>query len=237
MARKGYLSVYVDERTEEIFSEFCRIKGIKKAVALSEMLELYMLSQDEELYLNLKKQSYNVDGVSAMILDSINESQRNDYIFMKLGVSSTASGEDIDGKETMQAYIQNLNSNDIGYTWFSTRALASGMSQKKVDYYNNLAETEPVKVLFAVDNEIAYSAKVLQIVSSRDEIICPDEVSGVVPEEFGEAEVGKIWLKLTDIQPEGELKAENFYIPSTGRNLRRTINESQYTFGYVALNE
>ena len=172
-----------------------------------------------------------------MILDSINESQRNDYIFMKLGVSSTASGEDIDGKETMQAYIQNLNSNDIGYTWFSTRALASGMSQKKVDYYNNLAETEPVKVLFAVDNEIAYSAKVLQIVSSRDEIICPDEVSGVVPEEFGEAEVGKIWLKLTDIQPEGELKAENFYIPSTGRNLRRTINESQYTFGYVALNE
>lgn len=31
MARPGYMSIYADERTQGIFDEFCRIKGITKS--------------------------------------------------------------------------------------------------------------------------------------------------------------------------------------------------------------
>lgn len=55
MGRPGYLSLYADERTQQIFDEFVRIKGITKSTALTEMLEIYMLCQDESLYLDLKK--------------------------------------------------------------------------------------------------------------------------------------------------------------------------------------
>ena len=54
MARPGYMSLYADERTQQIFDEFVRIKNIKKSTALSDMLEIYMLCQDEELYMELK---------------------------------------------------------------------------------------------------------------------------------------------------------------------------------------
>ena len=55
MGRPGYLSLYADERTQQIFDEFVRIKGITKSTALTEMLAIYMLCQDESLYLDLKK--------------------------------------------------------------------------------------------------------------------------------------------------------------------------------------
>ena len=40
MARPGYMSIYADERTQGIFDEFCRIKGITKSTALTEMLDI-----------------------------------------------------------------------------------------------------------------------------------------------------------------------------------------------------
>ena len=43
MGRPGYLSLYADERTQQIFDEFVKIKGTTKSTALSEMLEIYML--------------------------------------------------------------------------------------------------------------------------------------------------------------------------------------------------
>lgn len=43
MGRLGYMSLYADEKTQQIFDEFVKIKGIKKTKALSEMLEIYML--------------------------------------------------------------------------------------------------------------------------------------------------------------------------------------------------
>ena len=61
MGRPGYLSIYADKRTQKIFDEFTKIKGINKSTALTEMMEVYMLSQDEDLYLQLKKKSQNVE--------------------------------------------------------------------------------------------------------------------------------------------------------------------------------
>ena len=44
MARPGYMSIYADERTQGIFDEFCRIKGITKSTALTEMLDICFIS-------------------------------------------------------------------------------------------------------------------------------------------------------------------------------------------------
>ena len=60
MGRPGYLSLYADERTQQIFDEFVKIKGVSKSTALTEMLEIYMLCTDEELYQELLKKSLGV---------------------------------------------------------------------------------------------------------------------------------------------------------------------------------
>ena len=61
MGRPSHMSIYADERTQQIFDEFTKVKGITKSTALTEMLEIYMLSQDEKLYIELKKKYHGVE--------------------------------------------------------------------------------------------------------------------------------------------------------------------------------
>ncbi|MCI9599362.1 MAG: hypothetical protein HFI17_02500 [Lachnospiraceae bacterium] len=236
MGRPGYMSLYADERTQQIFDDFVRVKGITKSTALSEMLEIYMLCQDERLYLELKKKTLGVETAKQALLERTDVKAINDYIFMKLGASSDREGNILDGMDTMEAYRRNCEKNGYGYTWFSTESLHFGMAKKKVRYYNSLAESgEEVTILFAVGeevNDIKYSAKVLSIASSRDSLPCPGE-EGSIPEEFGGEDEAKIWIQITDIREENELKAAMFNVRSTDANLKQVISNSQFHFGYV----
>ena len=236
MGRPGYMSLYADERTQQIFDDFVRVKGITKSTALSEMLEIYMLCQDERLYLELKKNALGVETAKQALLERTDVKAINDYIFMKLGASSDREGNILDGMDTMEAYRRNCEKNGYGYTWFSTESLHFGMAKKKVRYYNSLAESgEEVTILFAVGeevNDIKYSAKVLSIASSRDSLPCPGE-EGSIPEEFGGEDEAKIWIQITDIREENELKAAMFNVRSTDANLKQVISNSQFHFGYV----
>ncbi len=236
MGRPGYMSLYADERTQQIFDDFVRVKGITKSTALSEMLEIYMLCQDERLYLELKKKTLGVETAKQALLERTDVKAINDYIFMKLGASSDREGNILDGMDTMEAYRRNCEKNGYGYTWFSTESLHFGMAKKKVRYYNSLAESgEEVTILFAVGeevNDIKYSAKVLNIASSRDSLPCPGE-EGSIPEEFGGEDEAKIWIQITDIREENELKAAMFNVRSTDANLKQVISNSQFHFGYV----
>lgn len=236
MGRPGYMSLYADERTQQIFDDFVRVKGITKSTALSEMLEIYMLCQDERLYLELKKKTLGVETAKQALLERTDVKAINDYIFMKLGASSDREGNILDGMDTMEAYRRNCEKNGYGYTWFSTESLHFGMAKKKVRYYNSLAESgEEVTILFAVReevNDIKYSAKVLSIASSRDSLPCPGE-EGSIPEEFGGEDEAKIWIQITDIREENELKAAMFNVRSTDANLKQVISNSQFHFGYV----
>jgi hypothetical protein len=236
MGRPGYMSLYADERTQQIFDDFVRVKGITKSTALSEMLEIYMLCQDERLYLELKKKALGVETAKQALLERTDVKAINDYIFMKLGASSDREGNILDGMDTMEAYRRNCEKNGYGYTWFSTESLHFGMAKKKVRYYNSLAESgEEVTILFAVGeevNDIKYSAKVLSIASSRDSLPCPGE-EGSIPEEFGGEDEAKIWIQITDIREENELKAAMFNVRSTDANLKQVISNSQFHFGYV----
>jgi hypothetical protein len=92
MGRPNYMSLYADERTQNIFDEFCRIKGITKTTALTEILDIYMLSQDEELYTELKKKALGIESARQMIAGATDVREVNDYVFMKL-----ATAYDLDG--------------------------------------------------------------------------------------------------------------------------------------------
>lgn len=240
MGRPGYLSLYADERTQQIFDEFVKIKGTTKSTALTEMLEIYMLCTDEDLYLELKKKYLGVEVAKQSLVQRTDSKAINDYIFIKLGTAYDLEGNPLDGKETLEAYMRTSGENGLGYTWFSTQSLHFGMAKKKVSYYNHLiAKGETVRMLFAIGgelNDIYCSAVVQEIVSDKDLSGCPGE-AGSVPEEFGDEEKAKIWIKITDIQEETSLKAAMFKVRSTDANLKQVISNSQFHFGYVYIPE
>ena len=124
-----------------------------------------------------------------------------------------------------------------GYTWFSTQSLFYGMSQNRINYYNKKIESgESVRILFAVnnknyDNDIAFSADVLEVYSAKIPESCPE--SNAYPSEF-DGEKARIWIKLKNIADETDINASMLQITSTGRDLKQTISNAQYHFGYVS---
>lgn len=238
MARPGYMSLYADERTQQIFDEFVRIKNIKKSSALSDMLEIYMLCQDEQLYMELKKKALGVEVARQVLEQRIDSRELNDYIFMKLSTAYSRDGSSMNGYETIEAYMRNCAENGLGYSWFSTESLHFGMAKKKVDYYNRMCRNgELVKILFAVGegvNDIVYSATVMEIVSDRDTAAYPG-IPGGRPDEFSDETTAKIWIKITNIEEEHSIKAAMLKVRSTDANLKQVISNSQFHFGYVYL--
>ncbi len=236
MGRQNYMTITVSETVQDIFNDFVTEKGLTKTAALNDILEMYMLAKDEELYLELKKKYLQVDDVKHMILErdevQVND---NDFMFMKLGMS-LARGEKLDGEETMELYMEDEVKR--GFTWFSTQSLFFGMSDARVKKYNDKIKSgKNVKILFAIhndnyDNEIAFSANVEEIYSNKIPVPCPDKFN--YPVEF-HGESAKIWLKLSHIKKENQITAEMLKITSTGRSLKQTIANSQYHFGYVSL--
>jgi hypothetical protein len=236
MGRQNYMTIAVADTIQDMFNEFVSIKGVTKTAALNDVLEMYMLAKDEELYLKLKSKYLNVEGVKNMIADRDSKADGStpEFLFMKLGLSTTIQDDDLDGEETIRVYMNDEKNR--GYSWFSTQSLFYGMSQERVKYYNNkIAEGKKIKILFAVnnenfDNDIAYSADVLEIFSAKSPVDCPDDG---LPTEFDGAKA-RIWIKLANIEEETEINASMMRITSTGRDLKQTISNSQYHFGYVS---
>lgn len=178
----------------------------------------------------------NMEEEKVTFLNKKPNSCKNDYIFMKLGVSQDNEGESMDGDETIFAYMRNIHENGLGYTWFSTESLYPGMAKKKVLYYNNLIQDgENVKMLFAVGspvNDIKYSADIKKIVSENKPVACPGE-KGAIPEEFSHEKEARIWIKIENLKEDTSLSADKICIRSTGANLKEVISNSQFHFGYV----
>ena len=55
MARQNYMTISVADTIQDMFNEFVTKKGITKTSALNDVLEMYMIAKDENLYLELKK--------------------------------------------------------------------------------------------------------------------------------------------------------------------------------------
>lgn len=241
MPRQNYMSIPVPDSIQIMFSEFVKTKEITKTAALSDMVELYMLATDEKLYLDLKKKYLNVQQVKEMITDKnaihdSNEQLLDTFIFMKLGNSTGNNGVTYDGIETIEIYKKDANERD--YTWFSTESLYYGMSKSKLEYFKNkISIGETVKILFAVganaggNNDICYSAEVLDIKSDSSPIDAPEEA---YPSVWSNSKA-RIWIKIKNIEPETTLTADKLVVKSTGALLKTIISNSQYHFGYVKL--
>lgn len=234
MARQDYMTIAVQRSTQDIFRRFVEQKGLTVKEALSDMLELYMLATDAELYLELKEENLNVEGIRNMILDRNNYVSKNDCLFMKLGYSKTNDGNVIGGHDTIAAYMRNCNAN--GYTWYSTNSLKSGMNEEKVKKYNEMAESGCLKIYFAmnqenIDNDIAYVAEVDEIVSFSQPTQAPCK-EYEYPEEWTNCK-NNIWIRIHNLEEEHNVTAEDFVVVSTGNGLKDVIRRGQYIFGYI----
>ena len=239
MPRKNYMTINAHETVQQMFDEFVSIKETPKTVALNDMLEMYMLAKDEDLYFKLKRKYLNVEGVKQMISDRDNKSPITSeelFLFMKLSFSYDNQDNEYNGHETMQAYISDETVR--GYTWFSTQSLYYGMSQKRVDEYNEAIRLgKKVSLLLCIgekaggENDIAYKADVLEIISFKQ----PSTLGSNDYPSLWHGEAARIWIKLKNIQEENTLTAKLFNVTSTGADLQQVINNSQYHFGYVSL--
>lgn len=237
MGRQNYMTISVADTVQDMFNEFVAKKGITKTAALNDVLEMYMLAKDEDLYMELKKKYLNVEGVKSMIADRDNASfdTEPEFIFMKLGQSSTVDGDPLDGEETIRVYIDDEAKR--GYTWFSTQSLFYGMSLNRVQHYNEIIKSgKSVRILFAInntnyDNDIAFSADVMEVFSAKMPESCPE--NDAYPVEF-DGEKARIWIKLKNLTEETAINASMLQITSTGRDLKHTISNAQYHFGYVS---
>lgn len=234
MARQDYMTIAVQKSTQEIFRKFVEIKGLTVKEALSDVLEMYMIAQDPELYMELKKENLCIEEVRNMVLDRNDLATKNDCLFQKLGYVKDNSGKILGGHETIETYMRNCNKN--GYTWYSTNSLKSGMNDEKVKKYNALAEAGHLKMYFAmnqddVDNDIAYVAEVEQIVTYSQPTTAPCEECEYPKEWTGCKH--NIWIKIKNLQREETLTADDFVVVSTGNGLKDVIKKGQYIFGYI----
>lgn len=232
------MTINAHETVQQMFDEFVTKKQVTKTVALNDMLEMYMLAKDEDLYLSLKRKYLNVEGVKQMLQDRDSTDSLTNaelFIFMKLSYSYDNKGNEYNGDETMQVYISDEAVR--GSTWFSTQALYYGMSQKRVEDYNKAIKLgKKVTLLFGIgekaggSNDIAYSADVLEIMSYKLPTALP---TNDYP-SIWHGETARIWIKLKNITPESTLTASLFKVTSTEADLQQVINNSQYHFGYVS---
>lgn len=237
MPRQNFISVPVSDTTQAIFDEFVKEMDTTKTAALTDMIELYMLSTNPELFLRLKRKHLKVEEGKGMILSRPTQLVdakvvSKDYIFMKLGYHPT---KNIDAIETLEVYEHVIKKR--GYSWFSTSALTFGMSKKQVKYFNNLVNRgEDVRILFAAgenaggNNDIVASAAIMEIVSYQEKEPSPE--AEACPEVFKE-EKDKIWIKIRGIRAEEELSVNQFIVKTTGSQLDKVISNSQFQFGYV----
>lgn len=153
-------------------------------------------------------------------------------IFMKLTTDGTGG---YNGVQTMRVYEQFTKEHK--FAWFSTNALSTGIAKKQQGkFLKSVHDGYEVEMYFAVgktsdgNNDIMFKANVLDIRSDSECINSPDV--SLTPEVWRDYNC-KIWIKIANIQSIKELKAADFVVESTGRNLREVIDKSQYLFGYI----
>ena len=240
MARENYLSLSVTPSEMQIFDCFVKEKGLTKAAALQDMLEIYMLATDEEAYLRLKRKVLAVDAAKQLLEQ---RAQRQShlaapFVFDSFWMRATEVRADVDGWESKisakdMINIYNRVSTTHGSVWFSCNGPArkTGISESRMKYIWSLLESGlPVKIYVSdTDTGQMYSADVEDVISES----APFRPEGIepIPEEFL-FEKNRVWMKIGEFRLESAdavvgLKFEN------GGSLVETIGRCQLSFGYL----
>lgn len=152
-------------------------------------------------------------------------------IFMRLGIDTYSR---LNGVETLKQYENFCGINKS--VWFSTDSLATGMSEKRrTEFLNEINNGNTVEVFFAIgksgggNNNIQYKAEVIDIKTDAEGIGSPEKI---LTPDIWKDDKKKIWIKIKNIVPTG-LKAEDFIVQETKKVLAKSIEKSQYHFGYI----
>ena len=153
-----------------------------------------------------------------------------DFIIIRVGESYTTQRYALTADETVEVFIRDLEVKN--FVWYPFISPNKTISADKVNEYNNRINAGyEVRLLFVIDSEIRYSAKIL-------EVNCPEELrtSAYYPEcpiEYHN-QATHVWIKITDLKVEDTLKAEELIITSSGKNMKSSIVNGQFTMSYAS---
>lgn len=151
-------------------------------------------------------------------------------IFMRLGINPSNKS---DGDTTMKIYKDFCLSHPS--VWFSTDSLYRGMAPKKISEFNDAIERGYlVEICFAIGNsggknKMEYKASVLKVESEKGKTQSPER--SLTPNEFVN-DLKYIWIEVNDIQ-KTSLTTDDFIVISSGNVLTKSIEKSQFHFGYI----
>ena len=153
-----------------------------------------------------------------------------DYLFKKLTPFEGDDGEFWTVPKLMEEYMEREREN--GCAWFS---MPYHISESKAKEYNGkIRNGERVRILFGlndetVDNDIGYSADVLELHTFQELTPCPGKAAGLEAEG-----TNRTWFKMRNLKRETAIRASMMRFISTGANLKEVICASQCHFGYVS---
>lgn len=238
-----YMSISADADVQQIFEKFLTEKKIKKSVALTGFLEIFMIATDEELYLKLKKESLNVEKVKDRIEQEISQNSEGemteisnedwkDGIILRMTPQVVASGDELNEEEILKKYRQVEE--EKGFSWISMNgpSRGSGINPKLLDdFCQRLELGEHIPIYFLWNSEVQWSADIIEMVSGAVKIECPEDTSAV-PVEFRDEE-NRTWLKIINLKREEEYGIDDLIIAGNGHSVRSVLLNSQLVFGYV----
>lgn len=174
--KQAYITIGLPTETLTILKRFMEVEGLTTKEIFAEIADAYMVARDEELYNQLRAEYLGVERIRD-ILAKKESNEPEKALLIKPVDYTMANGQTMNGREVMEAQIRNAVENG-GYTWYSTSALRVGMNEKSLKKYLDLIRTGTVYAYFVVNdkeskNEIAYRAKIEDIVTSREKIPAP----------------------------------------------------------------
>lgn len=152
-------------------------------------------------------------------------------IFMRLGRDTDSR---LNGVKTLEEYEDFCKIHKA--VWFSTDSLATGMSEKRrAEFVKTIKNGSIVEIYFAIgksgkgNNDIYRVAEVVDIRTDAEGIASPDK--SLTP-DLWKNDKNKIWIKVMSIRTTN-LRTEDFIVQSSKNVLSKSIENSQYHFGYI----
>lgn len=232
--KQAYITIGLPTETLTILKRFMEVEGLTTKEIFAEIGEAYMVARNEELYNQLRNEYLGIEKIRS-IVEKKKETEPEKALLIKPVDYTMANGQTMNGREVMEAQIRNAAENG-GYTWYSTSALRVGMKAESLRMYLDLIRTGTVYAYFVINdeksnNEIAYRAKIEDIISSREKIPAPCAENEYPVECRGELQ--RLWIKLSELEPYTERSADDFIVESKGTNPRESMSKGKCTVCYT----
>lgn len=261
MSKEGYLSITGNPTTLLIFDQFVKQLGITKTAAITDLLEVYMLATDQDLYLKLKRDFLNVDAAKKLLEKRTSNIKiaSPDDTFNALWMrwkNFRYGGREYIPDEIFSLYLAVIEK--LGYAVFGLNGPAAGTGfapAKEERLRTLLAENGTVPFLISHGTKVAYIAEFDKFLCrpekfnllNYDSLLEEFRLSGSdsdsvpVPEVFV-GERYRIWLRLRSLRKvtTDDLTADEvFFQPKKNeepRSLETILTTTcQVPFGYIRI--